>query len=100
MSAHPVAFVGGPVEAAGFALAGIDVFAAACGEEQATFDRARAGAKVILLAASCAARLPSAVLERALAAAAPITTIVPAASNPPHALDPVERARRTMGFES
>ena len=100
MSAHPVAFVGGSAEAAGYALAGIAAFAAADGDERATLDRARTQARVILLAADCAARLPGALLEAALAATEPITMIVPDARREPHALDPVERARRTMGFES
>ena len=93
-----IAFVGDAVGAAGFALAGVATHEALPGAEQDALARARASAQVVLVDARCAARIPDVVLERALAAVAPVTMIVPG-HGAPLAMDPVERTRRLLGFE-
>ena len=99
MNGDRIAFVGGPLRCAGFALAGVAVYEAAHGREVEALDAARAAAEVVLVDASCAACLPVATLEAALASVAPITCIV-CNDAPALAVDPVERTRRLLGFES
>ena len=99
MNGDRIAFVGGALRCAGFALAGIAVHEAARGREAGALDAARASAQVVLVDASCAALIPSSTLEAALTAVAPITCIV-TGDGPLLAVDPVERTRRLLGFES
>lgn len=95
-----IAYVGEPADAAAFALCGIDAAAPARGEELAAFHRARALARVVLLDAACAQRLPTALLEAALGAADPLVVIVPGEAASPTLPDPVARARKQLGMDT
>ena len=94
-----LAYVGDAVEAAGFRLAGVRVYAPAPGAEAAALAQARASARVVLLSASIAERLPRADLESALAALQPLTVIVPGGGGQVAAVDPSERVRAQLGLE-
>jgi vacuolar-type H+-ATPase subunit F/Vma7 len=93
-----LAYVGDPVAAAGFRLAGASVFSPAPGEEAAAVARARATAQVVLLSAEVAAALPRGELDAALAALQPLVAIVPegGVASP---CDPAERVRAQLGLE-
>lgn len=94
-----IAYLGDPASAAAYALAGIDARSPAHGEELAAFERARRRARVVLLDAACAQRLPVAELEAALAAAEPLVVIVPGEAAVAGLPDPVARARKQLGMD-
>jgi vacuolar-type H+-ATPase subunit F/Vma7 len=94
----PLAFVGDAVNAAGFRLAGAQVFVPVRGEEAAALAQARGAAQVVLLSGEVAEALPRAELEAAQAALQPLLAIVPEG----HAIspaDPAERVRTQLGLE-
>jgi vacuolar-type H+-ATPase subunit F/Vma7 len=98
--ATPIAFVGDAVMASGYRLAGVAVHVPAAGEEVAAFERARAEARVVLLALGTALKLPLARLERAIAAPTPLVLIVPDVEGRPSPVDPAARVRRQLGLET
>jgi len=94
-----LAYVGDPVEAAGFRLAGARVYTPAPGAEAAALAQARAAARVVLLSPQIASALPRAELEAALAALEPLTAIVPRDGGEATAVDPSERVQAQLGLE-
>ena len=97
--ADGVAYLGDPVSAAGFRLAGARTWTPEAGAESAALARARARAGVVLLSAEVADRLPRDELEAALAALRPLVAIVPDAAGTVSPLDPAERVRAQLGLE-
>jgi vacuolar-type H+-ATPase subunit F/Vma7 len=93
-----LAFVGDAVNAAGFRLAGAQVFSPAPGEEAAALAQARGMAQVVLLSGQVAAALPRGVLEAAQVALQPLVAIVPEGGQI-SACDPAERVRAQLGLE-
>lgn len=94
-----IAYVGDPVTAAGFRLAGACVFSPAPGGEKAALAQARGAARVVLLSAEVAEAIPRAELDAALAALRPLTAIVPASTGELSGADPAERVRAQLGLE-
>lgn len=98
MARIALAYVGDAVSAAGFRLAGAQVFTPADGGEKAALRQAREVAQLVLLSRQTAAALPRGELEAALAALQPLMAIVPddGGISP---LDPAERVRAQLGLE-
>jgi hypothetical protein len=100
MTRAALAYVGNPLDAAAWRIAGALAFAPDPGDEAAALAQAARDADVVLLEAQCAARLPLAVIEAALARFVPLLAIVPDANAPPLPIDPPERVRRQLGLDS
>lgn len=100
VAVHVVAFIGDEVSAAGYRLAGAQAYVPARGEEAAVLEAVRSRAGLVLITAECAARIPHAALQRALAAIEPLMLIVPdvrAHQAPP---DLGKRVRKQLGMET
>mgnify|MGYP001165608608 FL=1 len=69
-------YLGDEASAAGFRLAGVDARAVTPGQEAAEFAQACSEASVLLLGEHCAARLPTKMLDAALAAAQPLLLVL------------------------
>lgn len=94
-----IAYVGDPVSAAGFRLAGARIWSPPAGGEAAALAQARRAAKVVLLSEEVGAALAPAQLDAALAALQPLVAIVPPAGGGVSAADPAERVRVQLGLE-
>lgn len=94
-------YLGNPLAAAGWRLAGALASSPMPGTEVQAFAQARAGAAMVLLSSAVARALPAEVLEPALAALQPLVLVIddmPASA--PLASDPAERVRRQLGLEA
>jgi vacuolar-type H+-ATPase subunit F/Vma7 len=94
-----VAYLGDAADAAGYRLAGAYALAPAGEDVPAAFAQALASSQVVIVAARCAAQIPPARLEAALAQLRPLVLIEPVADEPPHPLDPATRVARQLGLE-
>jgi vacuolar-type H+-ATPase subunit F/Vma7 len=93
-----VVYLGDELTAAGYRLAGIDARVPAPGRESEALARATANGSLVLVGAGVASKIEPAVLQRALAAVAPPTLVVPdlsAAALP----DIAARLRTLLGLE-
>jgi vacuolar-type H+-ATPase subunit F/Vma7 len=95
---NALAFVGDPLSAAAFRLAGCSVFAPQAGREADAVRAALASAQAVFITREVAARLPVALLDVALAASSPLLTIIP--DGAPNERGPAERVARQLGLES
>jgi vacuolar-type H+-ATPase subunit F/Vma7 len=93
-------FVGSEVAAAGFRLCGLRTLVPPPGEEAKALAEARALGPLVLIGADCAARLPQALLEAALAAVAPLVLIVPDPQGRAPVPDIAARTRAQLGLEA
>ncbi|MEG0820322.1 MAG: hypothetical protein RR412_01250 [Burkholderiaceae bacterium] len=93
-------YIGDEVAAAGFGLAGLELMTPAIGEEAAALVQARAHASLVLVSAEIATRIPAVLLEPALAAASPITVLVPDLLARVELPDPATPLRRQLGIEA
>ena len=90
-------FIGDEYTAAAYRLAGLDVSVTAPAQAGAALAAARrGGAPFIMITAACAAGVPGAELDAALAAFAPPVCVVPDASVP--LPDLTQRVRATLGI--
>lgn len=96
----PIVYLGDAATAAAFAAAGIEAGAPAAGEELAALQLARADSQLLLLGAAFAAALPPHVLESALAATAPLVSIIHTAEGMAGVPNAAARARRQLGLEA
>jgi len=96
---NTVAYIGEAAEAAGFRLAGAHATAPAAEEVMTAFTAALASAQVVIVSSRCAAQLPPAQLETALALPRPLVLIEPATDGSPHLLDPATRVARQLGLD-
>lgn len=71
------AFIGDEVSAAGFRLAGVDVYVPGAGEVPGLFARLRGRTDLILMTAEAAQGLPEDMLRGALAAGRPLVLVIP-----------------------
>jgi vacuolar-type H+-ATPase subunit F/Vma7 len=94
-----LAFIGDPLQCAGFRLAGFSTWSPAPGSEAAALEAARAVAQAVFISAEIAARVPRGRLDAALAAGTPPLAILPGDDGLPSALDPGERVRAQLGLE-
>jgi vacuolar-type H+-ATPase subunit F/Vma7 len=94
-----LAFIGDPLQCAGFRLAGFATWSPAPGSEVAALESAMAAAQAVFVSAEVAARLPRPRLDAALAAGTPPLAILPGEGGKPSALDPAERVRAQLGLE-
>lgn len=93
-----IIFIGDEATAAGFRLAGLTVVAVEAGGEQEAFARALAEAAVLLVGASCAARLPAPLLLAALVAGQPPLLVLPERCGELPADNPAAAVRRLLGM--
>jgi vacuolar-type H+-ATPase subunit F/Vma7 len=93
-----LAFVGDPLSAAAFRLAGCSVFAPQAGREADAVRAALGSAHAVFITREVAARIPVALLDAALAASSPLLAIIPDGSL--NERDPAERVARQLGLES
>lgn len=96
-----LAYIGNPLDAAGWRLAGALALSPAAGGEAQALDEARRSAAIVLVSSEVARALPLEVLEPALAALQPLLLVLPDDSSAhPLAIDPAERVRRQLGLEA
>jgi vacuolar-type H+-ATPase subunit F/Vma7 len=93
-----LAFVGDPLGAAAFRLAGCTVFVPQAGREANAVRAALASAHAVFITREVAAQLPDAQLDAALAAASPLLAIIP--DEAPNPRGPAERAAKQLGLET
>ncbi len=93
------AYVGDPVQAAGFRLIGAQCWVPEPGGERAAFLAARKEAEAVFISAAIAERLPRTELDTALAAGRPLLLLVPSPGADPSPLDPAERVRAQLGLD-
>lgn len=92
-------FIGDELTAAGYRLAGIDVVVAAPAEAAAQLAAVLSRQPpLVLIGADCAAAIPPAVLDAALAAFAPAVGVVPDAAARVGFPDLSARVRATLGI--
>ena len=91
-------YIGDEASAAGFRLAGVRVRVPAAGEEGAALAAALSDAGIVLVSAAIATRLHASVLEKAEAALAPLTLIVPDLRGEASVPDLAARLRRELGL--
>ncbi len=92
-------YLGDEVTAAGYRLAGAQVFVPEPGTETEALERARAQAELVLVAAAIASRVRPAVLAQALSSPSPLTVVVPDLSGA-ELPDVATRLRAQLGLES
>lgn len=93
-------FIGDRLTATGFRLAGARPLLTVPHEVLAVFREALQGDAPVLITAPLAAHLPPALLDTAVAAAAPPVTVVPAAGDGEAPPDVARRVRRALGVET
>ncbi|HEY9081379.1 V-type ATP synthase subunit F [Magnetovibrio sp.] len=71
-----VAFIGDEISAAGYRLAGAEIFCPGPGQTHQTFAKVSASADVIMITAEAAGSIPAAVMAEAQAASTPLVMIV------------------------
>jgi len=92
-------YIGDEASAAGFRLAGASVIVPREGEETAALRAACAGASLVLVSASAAARIPAQALRAARAALAPLVLVVPDLRDGTRPPELAARLRRELGLE-
>jgi vacuolar-type H+-ATPase subunit F/Vma7 len=97
--ASPV-FIGDEIAAAGFRLAGAEVRVPPAGKEAAELEAARAGAPLVMVCASVAARMHPEVLRAAVRAISPVTVVVPDLQGEVASADLAARLRRQLGIDA
>ncbi len=97
--AAPV-YIGDEVTAAGFRLAGLDVRVPERGDEADSLSAARAGAPLVLVSATVAARIAADELRAALAALTPLVLVVPDLDRATPLPDLALRLRKQLGLET
>jgi len=95
-----VVFIGDELSATGWRLAGLRVAVPEPGQESAALAAARGEARLVLISAEYAARIPDAEMGEALTASEPLMLVVPdvAGRVPPADIAAVLRAQ--LGMES
>jgi vacuolar-type H+-ATPase subunit F/Vma7 len=93
-----IVFLGDEVTAAGFRLAGVSIQVPAAGEEQQALARALASARLVLLSAGLARRLPPDLVEQLRASPYPLVGILPDATGSAGSEDPTVAIRRHLGI--
>jgi vacuolar-type H+-ATPase subunit F/Vma7 len=93
-------FIGDELTATGYRLAGADVMTPSPAETATAFARACADARLVIVTAEFARRIPSADLDTAIVAETPIVTVVPDILGRTAPPDPVRRLRSTLGIET
>jgi vacuolar-type H+-ATPase subunit F/Vma7 len=93
-----VVFLGDEVTAVGFRLAGVSIQVPAAGEEEQALTRALASARLVLLSAGLARRLPPDLIERLEAGPEPLVGILPDALGIAGSEDPTVSIRRHLGI--
>lgn len=94
------AFLGNEAAAAGYRLCGVRTVVPPIGQEMQALEEARASAPLVLVGADCAARMPPAGLEAALAAGAPLVLVVPDPLGGAEVPDVAARVRAQLGLEA
>ena len=96
-----LAYIGNPLDAAGWRLAGALTLSPAAGGEAQALDEARQSAAIVLVSSEVARALPLDLLEPALAALQPLLLVLPDDRGAPSpGIDPAERVRRQLGLEA
>ncbi len=95
-----IVFLGDEAAAAGWRLAGVASRVPGEGAEREALAAAVAGAKVVLIAAEVAARLPEEDVRRALRALSPLAVVVPDLRETVAYPDVGARLRRQLGIEA
>jgi vacuolar-type H+-ATPase subunit F/Vma7 len=95
-----VVYLGDELSAAGFALAGVTAQVPPPGEESAWLHRAMREAKLVIVGQHCAASIPPAELETALASVSPMVMVLPEYDGTAAPNDPASRIRRLLGVEA
>lgn len=93
-------FIGDRLTASGFRLAGVRPLLTAPDEALAAFREALKGDAPVLITAPLAECLPAALLDAAVAAAAPPVTVVPVAGDGAMPPDMARRVRHALGVET
>lgn len=93
-----VVFLGDEVTAVGFRLAGVSIQVPAAGEEEQALTGALASARMVLLSAGLAHRLPPDLIERLEAGPEPLVGILPDATGFTGSNDPTVSIRRHLGI--
>jgi vacuolar-type H+-ATPase subunit F/Vma7 len=93
-------YLGDEIGATGYRLAGAQVRVPAPGAETAALQQACGRAALVLVAASAAARIDGAVLQRALCALAPLVLVVPDALGTTPLPDLAARLRTQLGLQA
>jgi len=97
--AAPV-YIGDEATAAGFRLAGLRTHVPERDTEATALSAARAGAPLVLVSASAAARIPAGELRAAQAALAPLVLVVPDLDGGTPLPDLALRLRKQLGLET
>jgi vacuolar-type H+-ATPase subunit F/Vma7 len=95
-----IIFIGDELTAAGFRLTGVETVVPSDEAVREALAQARARAELVLLTADCARHVPSAELNDALAAEAPIIAIIPDIRMRTPPPDLVRVLRATLGIEN
>jgi len=95
-----IVYLGDELSAAGFRLAGVDARVPSAGAEADCLNAAMRQAQVVLLGMRCAASIPAAVLEPALASRSPLVMVVPDLNGKRPSIDSASRVRRLLGVEA
>jgi vacuolar-type H+-ATPase subunit F/Vma7 len=93
-----IVYLGDPLTAAGYRLAGLDVRVPAPGRETESLARAAEDAALVLVGAAVASRIEAAALRAAIVAVVPPTLVVPDLSDSP-VPDVATRLRTLLGLE-
>lgn len=92
-------FIGDELTAAGFRLAGAQVWTPEPADVADVFERARAEAELLLMTAEFARHVPAARLEDAMQTGSPLVIVVPDARDAVAVPDLVRQLRRTIAVE-
>jgi vacuolar-type H+-ATPase subunit F/Vma7 len=95
-----IVVIGDEPTCAGFRLAGVDAHAPAPAELAAAFERALAGARLVVLTRDCAAALAPETLRAAMAREAPLVVVMPALADPRPDAGFATRIRAVLGIET
>lgn len=98
--ASTIVYLGEELSAAGFRLAGVDARVPPAGMETGCLEAAMREAQVVLLSIRCAAAIPPATLEPALASRAPLVMLIPDLNGTRPSIDSVSKVRRLLGVEA
>jgi vacuolar-type H+-ATPase subunit F/Vma7 len=95
-----IVYLGDELSAAGFRLAGVDARVPSAGAETDCLAAAMREASVVLLGIHCAASIPAAALEPALASRSPLVMVVPDLNGTHPSIDSASKVRRLLGVET
>ena len=93
-------FLGDAVAAAGWRLAGVDARPVENGDEAQALGRALEEARLVILSADAAARIPEPQLRAALRRLSPVTVVVPDLREAAPYPDVAARMKRQLGIET